>query len=176
MQRDAMHAFATQRGWTVIDAVEDIASGATDPPPKRQALLTAARQRKLDVILVWKLDRWGRSLVDLMTTLHELTVLGVGFVSLTEALDLTTPARRAFASFLAVFAEFERDVIRERITAGVTDARKRGRAHGRPRATANDTAQMRTWVQQGLSQAAIAQLLGLWRTSVRWVLAPQEGT
>ena len=171
-----MHAFATQRGWTVIDAVEDIASGAKDPPPKRQALLTAARQRKLDVILVWKLDRWGRSLVDLMTTLHELTVLGVGFVSLTEALDLTTPARRAFASFLAVFAEFERDVIRERITAGVTDARKRGRAHGCPRATANDTAQMRTWVQQGLSQAAIAQLLGLWRTSVRRVVAQPEGT
>ena len=60
----------------------------------------AAKQRQLDVILVWKLDRWGRSLVYLMTTLHELTALGVGFVSLTEALDLTTPAGRAFAGFL----------------------------------------------------------------------------
>jgi putative DNA-invertase from lambdoid prophage Rac len=87
MQRDAMHAFATRRGWTIIATVEEIASGATDRRPKRQALLTAAKQRKLDVILVWKLDRWGRSLVDLMTTLHELTALGVGFVSLTEALD-----------------------------------------------------------------------------------------
>ena len=70
-----------------------IASDTKDRRPKRQALLTAARQRQLDIILVWKLDQWGRSLVDLMTTLHELTTLGVGFVSLTEALDLTTPGR-----------------------------------------------------------------------------------
>jgi hypothetical protein len=95
MQMDALQEFATRRGWTVIDTVEEIASGATDNRPKRQALLTAARRRQLDVILVWKLDRWGRSLVDLMTTLRELTALGVGFVSLTEALDLTTPAGRA---------------------------------------------------------------------------------
>ena len=88
-----MHEFATRRGWTIIATVEEIASGAKDRRPKRQALLTAAKQRKLDVILVWKLDRWGRSLVDLMTTRHEPTALGVGFVSLTEALDLTTPAR-----------------------------------------------------------------------------------
>ena len=116
----------------------------------------------------------GDALVDLMTTRHELTALGVGFVSLTEALDLTTPARRAFAGFLAVFAEFERDLIRERIQAGIPDAHKRGKAHGRPRAQANDAAQIRTLAQQGLSQAAIARHLGLWRTSVRRVLAQQE--
>ncbi len=85
MQIDAMREFATRRHWTVTDAVEEIASGAKDHRPKRQALLKSAKQRKLDVILAWKLDRWGRSLVDLMTTLHELTALGVGFVSLTEA-------------------------------------------------------------------------------------------
>jgi putative DNA-invertase from lambdoid prophage Rac len=176
MQMDALREFATRRGWTVTDAVEEIASGAQSHRPKRQALLKAAKQRQLDVILVWKLDRWGRSLVDLMTTLHELTALGIGFVSLTEALDLTTPAGRAFAGFLAVFAEFERDLIRERIKAGITDARKRGKAHGRPRAQANDAAQIRALAQQGLSQAAIARHLGLWRTSVRRVLAQQEGT
>src|SRR5215510_14394999 len=85
------------------------------------------------------------------------------------------PAGRAFAGFLAVFAEFERDLIRERIKAGITDARKRGKAHGRPRAQANDAAQIRTLAQQGLSQAAIARHLGLWRTSVRRVLAQQGG-
>jgi DNA invertase Pin-like site-specific DNA recombinase len=127
MQIDAMREFATRRGWTLLDTVEEIASGAKDNRPKRRELLKAARQRQLDVIRVWKLDRWGRSLVDLMTTLPELTALEVGFVSLTEALDLTTPAGRAFAGFLAVFAEFERDLIRERIKAGITDARKRGR-------------------------------------------------
>jgi putative DNA-invertase from lambdoid prophage Rac len=76
MQRDAMHEFATRRGWTVIATVQEIASGAKDRRPQRQALLKAARQRQLDVILVWKLDRWGRSLVDLMTIVHELTALG----------------------------------------------------------------------------------------------------
>ena len=85
----------------------------------------------------------------------------MGCVSLTEALDLTTPAGRAFAGFLAMFEEFERDLIRERIKAGIADARKRGKAHGRPRAQANDAAQMRTLVLQGLSQAAIAWHLGL---------------
>ena len=171
-----MHEFATRRHWTVADAVEEVASGATDHRPKRQALLKAAKQRQLDVILVWKLDRWGRSLVDLMMTLRALTALGVGFVSLTEALDLTTPAGRAFAGFLAVCAEFERDVIRARIKAGMTDARQRGKAHGRPRAKANDAAQMRALAPQGFRQAALARPLGLWRTSVRRVLVQQEGT
>jgi putative DNA-invertase from lambdoid prophage Rac len=176
MQMDAMREFAIRRGWIVTDAIEEIGSGAKDNRPKRQELLKAARQRKLEVILVWKLDRWGCSLVDLMTTLHELTALGVGFVSLTEALDLTTPTGRAFAGFLAVFAEFERDLIRERIKAGITDDRKRGKAHGRPRAKANDAAQIRALAQQGFSQAAMARHLGLWRTSVRRVLVQQEGT
>ena len=161
--------------------IHGVPAGNPDTPrrrrvDKRQAWLEAAKQRKLDVILVWKLDRWGRSLVDLMTTLQELTTLGVGFVSLTEALALTTPAGRAFAGFLAVFAELERDLIRERIQAGITAARKRGKAHGRPRATANDAAQIRTLAQHGLSQAAIARHLALWRTSVRRVLAQQEET
>ncbi|MGE3537792.1 MAG: recombinase family protein [Candidatus Tectimicrobiota bacterium] len=170
MQIDAMREFATRRDWTVVEALEEIASGAKDNRPKRQEVLKAAKQRKLDVIIVWKLDRWRRSLVDLMSSLQELTTIGVGFVSLTEALDLTTPAGRAFAGFLAVFAEFERDLIRERIKAGITDARKRGKAHGRPRAQANDVEQIRALAQQGLSQAAIAKQLGIWRTSVRRAL------
>jgi hypothetical protein len=76
MQMDAMREFAIRRGWIVTDAIEEIGSGATDHRPKRQALLTAARRRQLDIILVWKLDRWGRSLVDVMPTLHERTALG----------------------------------------------------------------------------------------------------
>lgn len=173
MQMDAMHEFATRRHWAVVEALEEIASGAKDNRPKRQEVLKAVKQRKLDVIIVWKLDRWGRSLVDLMSSLQELTTIGVGFVSLTEALDLTTPAGRAFAGFLAVFAEFERDLIRERIKAGISDARKRDKAHGRPRAQANDAEQIRALAAQGLSQAAIAKQLGIWRTSVRRVLVEE---
>jgi DNA invertase Pin-like site-specific DNA recombinase len=100
----------------------------------------------------------------------------VGFVSLTEALDLTTPAGRAFAGFLVVFAAFERDVIRERMKAGMSDARKRGKAYGLPCAKTNDVAQRRALAQQGLSQAAIARHVGLRRTSERRVLMHQEGT
>ena len=130
--------------------------------PRLRQILHATKCDKLSVRFLVVCDR-------------ALTAVGVEFVSLTEALDLTTPAGRAFAGFLAVFAEFERDVIRERIQAGITDARKRGKAHGRPRAKANDAAQIRTLAQQSLSQAAIARHLGLWRTSVRRVLAQQEG-
>jgi|SoiMethySBSTD1v2_1073268.scaffolds.fasta_scaffold2624048_1 DNA invertase Pin-like site-specific DNA recombinase len=71
MQMDTMREFAIRRGWIVTDAIEEIGSGAKDNRPKRQELLKAARRRQLDVIRVWKLDRWGRSLVDLMATLHE---------------------------------------------------------------------------------------------------------
>jgi hypothetical protein len=70
-------------------------------------------------VLVWRLDRWGRSVTDLLETLQELEHLGVGFVSLTEALDLTTPAGRAMAGLLAIFAEFEREILRERTRAGL---------------------------------------------------------
>lgn len=88
--------------------------GAKDRPG-RESLLKAARRREIDVVVVWRLDRWGRSLPDLMVTLRELTDLGMGFVSLTEALDLTTPTGRAMAGMLAVFAEFEREILRERV-------------------------------------------------------------
>jgi len=113
IQIDARHAFATRRGWMGIATVEEIGSAANNDRPKRQAWLTAAKQRKLAVMLVWKRDWCGRPLGDLMTTLQERTLRGVGFVSLTEALDLTTPAGRAVASCLAACAAFAHDVIRE---------------------------------------------------------------
>ena len=93
-----------------------------------EELLGAARRREIDAVLVWRLDRWGRSLPDLVTTLEELNHLGVGFVSLTETLDLTTPTGRAMAGLLSVFAAFERDVLRERVRAGLAEARRMGRA------------------------------------------------
>ena len=91
--------------------------GATTRP-QREKLIEAARRREIDLVLVWRLDRWGRSLVDLVNTLQELNALDVGFVSLCEALDLTTPSGRALAGMLAVFAEFERDILRDRVKAG----------------------------------------------------------
>ena len=98
----------------------------------REQLMAAARRRDIDVVLVWRLDRWGRSLSDLVMTLKELQELDVAFVSLTEAFDLTTPTGRAMAGMVAVFAEFEREIRRERVSAGIDQARREGRHLGRP--------------------------------------------
>ena len=109
----------------------------------REKLLEAARRREIDVVLVWRLDRWGRSVTDLLATLQELEHLGVGFVSLTEALDLTTPAGRAMAGLLAIFAEFEREILRERTRAGLAHARQKGKRLGRPATAALHAAEIR---------------------------------
>ena len=103
MQTRAMREYAARRGWTIAVQVREVGSGAVKREA-REKLLEAARRREIDVVLVWRLDRWGRSVTDLLATLQELEHLGVGFVSLTEALDLTTPAGRAMAGLLAVFA------------------------------------------------------------------------
>jgi len=87
-------------------------------------LIDAARRREIDVVLVWRLDRWCRSLMDLVTTCKKLIDLNVGFVSLTEALDLTTSTRRAMAGMLSVFAAFEHDILRGRVRAGLDHAGK----------------------------------------------------
>jgi putative DNA-invertase from lambdoid prophage Rac len=169
LQLSAMRDHAKRRGWAVVLEVEDVGSGVRERP-KREDLMRAARRRELDLILVWRLDRWGRSLVDLVTTLQELTALQVGFVSLSEALDLTTPSGRALAGMLAVFAEFERDILRDRVKAGIAQARKEGRPHGRPRTIAKHMAQVKELFRQGVSKREIAKRLGISRTSVRRLL------
>ena len=118
LQIRALREYAARRGWTIALQVKEVGSGAAQRQ-LREKLLDAARRREIDVVLVWRLDRWGRSVADLLATLQELEHLGVGFVSLTEALDLTTPAGRAMAALLAVFAEFEREILRERVRAGL---------------------------------------------------------
>ncbi len=164
-----MRDHAEHRGWTVVLKVEDVGSGVRERP-KREDLLRASRRRELDLILVWRLDRWGRSLVDLVATLQELTALRVGFVSLGEALDLTTPSGRALAGMLAVFAEFERDILRDRVRAGIAQARKEGRPHGRPPTITRHSAEVRRLFQEGVSKREIARRIGISRASVRHLL------
>jgi DNA invertase Pin-like site-specific DNA recombinase len=104
--------------------------------------------------------------VDLVNTLQELTALDVGFVSLSEALDLTTPSGRALAGMLAVFAEFERDILRDRVKARIYQARKDGKSHGRPMTAGKLVPKMKQLRQDGVSKRAIAKQLGVSRTSV----------
>ena len=174
MQLGAMREYVRKRGWQVAVAVKDVGSGAT-LRPQREQLVQAARRREVDVVLVWRLDRWGRSLVDLVTTLQELMALGVGFVSLSEALDMTTPSGRALAGMLAVFAEFERDILRDRVKAGIAQARKEGRPHGRPPTVARFAHRVRALSKKGMNKSAIARQLKMSRTSVRRFLGQTTG-
>jgi DNA invertase Pin-like site-specific DNA recombinase len=112
--------------------------------------------------------------VDLVSTLQELTTLDVGFVSLSEALDLTTPSGRALAGMLAVFAEFERDILRDRVKAGIDQARKEGKPHGRPKTAGKLIPEMKQLRRDGLSKRAIAKQLGVSRTSVIRLLRPRS--
>lgn len=170
MQIDTMKRYAKSRGWRVVIEVRDTASGASDRP-RRDEILRAARRRDIDAVLVWKLDRWGRSLVDLMATLRELTELGVGFVSVTEALDLTTTTGRAMSGMLAIFADYEREILRERVKMGMAQARLAGRMPGRPQTAALKSADVRRLKADGISPSEIARRLGISRTSVRRFLA-----
>jgi putative DNA-invertase from lambdoid prophage Rac len=169
LQTRAMREYAARRGWTIAMQVREVGSGAVHRQ-SREKLLEAARRREIDGVLVWRLDRWGRSVTDLLATLQELEHLGVGFVSLTEALDLTTPASRAMAGLLAVFAEFEREVLRDRVRAGLAHARQNGQRLGRPLTAALHADQVLKLQRAGLSKSEIARRLEIGRTSVRRIL------
>src|SRR5579863_4148878 len=169
LQIQALREYAAKRGWTIVAQIKEVGSGASQRE-QRSTLLAAARRREIDVALVWRLDRWGRSVADLVATLQELQHLGVGFVSLTEALDLTTPAGRAMAAMLAVFAEFEREVLRERVRAGLAHARQNGKTLGRPLTAGLSADKARKLHRSGVSKSQIARQLSIGRTSVRRIL------
>jgi DNA invertase Pin-like site-specific DNA recombinase len=173
MQTRAMREYANRRGWVVALVVKEIGSGASQRE-RREELLEAARRREVDVVLVWRLDRWGRSVTDLLATLQELEHLGVGFVSLTEALDLTTPAGRAMASLLAVFAEFAREILRERVRAGLAHARQNGQRLGRPMTAALHADEIQKLYRAGTTKSEIARRLNIGRTSVRRILRAKQ--
>jgi len=170
MQMRALREYASKRGWTVVEEVREVGSGAV-ARALRQRLLDAARRRDIDVVLVWRLDRWGRSVADLVSTLQELTAPGVGFVSVTEALDLNTPTGRAMAGLLAVFVAFERDILGERVRAGLDHARRQGKRLGRPPTAAARAGSVRDLFLAGISKSEIARRLKIGRTSVRRILA-----
>jgi putative DNA-invertase from lambdoid prophage Rac len=162
----AMREYAERRGWTIAMQIEEFGSGVKDRPARNE-VLHAAMRREIDIVLVWKLDRWGRSLLDLVTTLKELHAVGVNFVSLNDSLDFTTPSGQAMAGMLAVFAQYERDILRDRVKAGIAEARKNGKPHGRPPtviALADEASKM---FLSGISKNQIAKRLRIGRTSVR---------
>jgi putative DNA-invertase from lambdoid prophage Rac len=124
------------------------------------------RDRRNPRLAPGSLGRSLADLVDLVVTLKELTELGIGFVSLTEASDMT-PTGRAMAGMLAVFAEFEREILRERVKAGIAQARSKGKILGRPKSAARKTTEVQKLYRKGLTKSEIARRLGIGRTSLR---------
>lgn len=174
MQLQQLREYAARRDWQVVYEIQEIGSGAKTRP-QREELLKEARRRKVDVIIVWRLDRWGRSVSDLMATIKELSELGVGFVSLNEALDMTTPTGKAMAGMLAVFAEFERDILRERVLAGIAHSRAKGIRNGRPPTARSHYEEVLKLKSEGMNHVQIAKKLKIGRTSVIRFIQESKG-
>jgi DNA invertase Pin-like site-specific DNA recombinase len=138
-------------------------SGSKDSRPQLDAMTQLATARKLDVIAVWKLDRFGRSLRHLVDVLAELNAVGCAFVSLRDNLDLSTPAGRMMFHVIGAMAEFERELIRERVKAGLAHARAKGQRLGRPKIRRDhdkDSRVIRQMRAEGDSYGEIAVALG----------------
>jgi DNA invertase Pin-like site-specific DNA recombinase len=132
LQLFPLREYAQKRGMTITgEFVDNGISGSKDHRPQLDRLMDAARKRQVDVILVWKLDRFGRSLKQLVTTLDELSNLGIGFISYQDNLDFSTAQGRLMFHIIASMAEFERELIKERVKAGIENARRKGKRLGR---------------------------------------------
>ena len=160
-----LRQYVTARGWTAVEYVDRGVSGAKERRPALDRLIRDARRRRFDVLVCWRLDRLGRSLKHLVTLLDELAALGVAFVSLGEGIDCTTPAGRLQLHILAALAEFERARIAERVTAGLTRARRQGKTLGRPRLTRPPVAlPTRVTVRQAADAWGVSK-----STAARWI-------
>jgi DNA invertase Pin-like site-specific DNA recombinase len=131
-QETELRTYAENRGWTVKQVYADKISGAKDDRPALKELMAACRQRKVDVVLVWKFDRFARSVTHLLQALETFRTYGVEFVSLSEQIDTATPAGKMIFTILGAVAELERSLIAERVRLGLRNARKQGKRLGRP--------------------------------------------
>jgi DNA invertase Pin-like site-specific DNA recombinase len=131
-QLQELRQYVERRGWTATEYVDRGVSGAKDRRPALDDLLKAARRRRFDVLVCWRLDRLGRNLRHLILLLDELQALGIAFVTLGEGIDTSTPAGRLQLHILSAIAEFERSRIQERVKAGLARAKAQGRRLGRP--------------------------------------------
>jgi DNA invertase Pin-like site-specific DNA recombinase len=133
LQTRELREYCDRRGWQITGEYVDVGiSGSKDKRPELDRLRVDAHRRRFDVILVWKLDRFSRSLRNLVNSLAELETLGVDFVSLRDNLDFSTPSGRLMFQIIGAMAEFERALIQERVRAGMRNARAKGRRIGRP--------------------------------------------
>ena len=133
MQLSDLRGFAKQKDFKIYKEYCDIGiSGSKDSRPQLDMLMDDARKKKIDIVLVWKFDRFARSTRHLINALHEFNHLGIHFISFMENIDTSSPAGKVMFTIISSMAEFERDLIRERVKAGIGRARQKGVRLGRP--------------------------------------------
>jgi DNA invertase Pin-like site-specific DNA recombinase len=170
-QLHALHEFIEKRSWTISkEYIDEGYTGSNTKRPAFNEMMADAKRREFDVLLVYKLDRLSRSLKDLITTLDDLQSLGIDFISYDNGLDTTTPTGRLLFHVVGAVAEFEKGIIRERVKAGLENARRKGRRLGRPEIPPGTLEKARKLRRQGLSFRAIEKKLGIDESTIRYKL------
>src|SRR5665811_618595 len=161
MQLSELREYASRRGWRITrEYVDQGVSGSKESRPELNQLMADAHQRKFDAVLVWKIDRFGRSLKHLVNALADLCAYGVAFISFRDNLDLSTPSGRLMFQIIGAMAEFERSLIQERVKAGLRNARAKGKKFGRPRADV-DADRVFALRRDGLSWSQVCRILNV---------------
>ena len=161
LQMEELRRVAEQRGWLIVDEyIDEGISGGQQSRPALDNLMGAARGGTIDVVAVWRFDRFARSTTHLLAALEEFRLLGVNFVSIREAVDTSTSVGKMVFTFLAAVSEFEKALIQERVRAGVARARAQGKQLGRPRRDI-DLGLARMLRDQGHSYRRVAKMMGV---------------
>jgi DNA invertase Pin-like site-specific DNA recombinase len=161
MQLGELRSYCRRRGWKVAGEFVDAGiSGAKEHRPALDRLLSLCRKRSIDAVVVYRYDRFARSLRQLVNALEEFRALGIDFISLHEGVDTSTPNGRLVFGIFASIAEFERELIRDRVRSGLAAARSKGKRLGRPR-VAVDIERIRSLRSNGASWPAVAETLGI---------------
>ncbi len=166
LQLVELRKYVQDRNWTACKEYTDIGqSGAKDSRPQLNLLMADAKRKRFDVVLVWKFDRYARSLKHLVDSLHEFQALDIDFISLTEGIDTTTPVGMAMFAVIGAMAQLERDLIRERVLAGMKRAKARGKAIGRPKAYL-DVNEVKRLIEKGHNVTEISRILNVSRANI----------
>jgi DNA invertase Pin-like site-specific DNA recombinase len=161
MQLSELREYVTRRGLSIHEEyVDEGVSGSKESRPALNRLMSDAQRCRFDAVLVWKIDRFGRSLKHLVNALADLSAYGIAFISLRDNLDLSTPSGRLMFQIIGAMAEFERALIQERVRAGLRNAKAKGKRIGRPRQVV-DSSKVLALRGQGLSWRAVSSCLKL---------------
>ncbi len=170
-----LRRYVRERGWHLYrEYTDNGVSGTKDSRPALNELMNDAKKRRFDTVLVWRFDRFARSTKHLILALEEFRNLGIDFVSFQENIDTSSPLGSAIFTIISAVAQLERDIIAERVKAGLRRAKQNGKKLGRPRGTV-DVEEVQRLRSKGLSLRQIGKQLGVSRTTVGQILKGLDG-